>query len=296
MARARRRGTQRSDSATGWRGLRPRAARAAQQLLALVGGLAVTTTGILLSPLRDNILHAVWGESVQMVLTPDATRVKVGEQIAVRVRAAPSGVTGVADGVLTLSISDTILKFLGDSTQYVHRLYTTDNWSVVTSAFNAPTILPSGGSYRLAGVGAGRALLRATLDTRHGTYRDSVEIVVEARDTAGIPSVADFTGKWSISFGGTSGEMNLRQDGGRVTGSYSLGDGLSGAVDGLRDGTVFYASFYRGEAPSRTVVDARWTIGQGYIELVGDASTQVLAPTGWSTAETTKFRATSEHR
>lgn len=231
--------------------------------------LALGIAGVWLTPLRDIVAHAIWSENASLVVAVPRLALQEGDEFEVQVLAQPTSPTGISPGVLEVKASNELVTPAGAENR------------VEVPAIGSPAILNKTDPARFIAVSAGTTRIQATLQTRRGRYEAGETIEIRPREATGTPSSRNYSGRWEITVGPRRGQMAMSEQGATLTGRYFLDDATRGVVDGVRDGTTFHATLYRGNSTTKWIVIAETRTSADYIEIKGNATLYQVKSDGW---------------
>lgn len=221
-----------------------------------IGTLTIGLIAFYLSPLKEKVAHIIWEEKAGIYITPEVRTVKEGGTFAVDIIIFPKSIIEISEGFIKINYPSNMLKLLSNQK------------SIKTAKINKPTVITESNKLHFMGINHGIAPIEAHLFTRYGDYKESVSVEIVPQDTKGNPLLNNFSGIWSIKIGHFSGKMELKEKGGVIQGNYFLKNGHSGVLDGIRDGTVFKASFYKG-SDFKWEINASWKKDGDFLEISG---------------------------
>lgn len=234
--------------------------------------IATTVGSILayvLTPARDVINAVFWEERAELYIVSSNRTAREGDVVALELFVQPESPVPISAGLLEVTFSPGTLR---PGTETTPRLTT------VTSRIDASTKLFSQPLEFIA-VSRGIGRITASLKTKTRTFDQSMEVEILPSSKQVYPTRRSFTGTWNIDLGGIHGQMTLEDIARTVTGSYSLSDGNNGLIEGSRDGETFRVTLYRGVAPSRFFVEAKFDSSPLVdLQIIGRATLKV--PTG----------------
>jgi hypothetical protein len=230
--------------------------------------LVLGAAGVLLSPLRTVIAQLIWTESASLVMTLPRS-VYEGDEFDVQILVYPTSPVEISAGILELEPTNELVNRLAGASHL-------DIPAIVN-----PSVLNKTSPDRFVAVGPGISGVKARLRTRNGIYETSQSIEIRARESTGSPTRRNFTGRWAVTVGPYRGQMEITEQGATINGRYSLDDGTRGVVDGIRDGTAYHATYYRGNSPTKWVVVGETRAADEYVEIKGNATLYTVDARGW---------------
>lgn len=258
-------------------------------LLAITASVA-SIFAYVVTPLNELVNSAIWDEKAEILVISQNQTPKQGDVVAVDIFVQPKSPVQISEGILEVKYSTATLR-PGEET--VGLLTST------TKKINSSTKIFDHTLEFIADA-AGKAEVTAKLKTKGGEFVKVLELEVLPSSTQPYPTWRDFSGTWNIVLDSIHGQMELKDVARTLSGSYVLSDGSRGLVEGGRDGEDFFVTFYRGSAPSRFFIDAKFDSKQiGDHEIRGKA--KLLIPTGdkdtpWKEGKQLDFYAVAKAR
>lgn len=246
------------------------------------GAITIGTLAFFLTPLKDNLAHLIWQENAEVLITVSSERIREGNPLNVTLVLSPKSSIDVSEGILTVYYSENSLALIsGEKT-------------LSTPRIKSPILLPENSRISFIGTRPGSAEISIELRTKYGVYQARKEIEVEASTITGRPSKTNLSGEWNINMDHDAGKMELLDKGGRISGTYYLETGQSGVIGGIRDGTTFVATFFRGSSPTKWSIQANYKSNDEFLEITGHADLYKAHETEWKKiGDSSEFYATA---
>lgn len=144
-------------------------------------------------------------------------------------------------------------------------------------------ILPKDDRLVLQAVTQGHFTVVAKLQTKFGAYNAETSVDVSPTNQ---PTKENLSGNWHIITGNSLGRMELIHRENDVSGVYSFArPNLGGSIAGFVDGVTFNADMVnRGDTRRKWLLRGVYTETEGYVEINGCMTRQVLVNNDWTQA------------
>lgn len=228
-------------------------------ILASLAVGAISTIGVLLSPVKEVIQHHLWKEKASILLRTSVDRVREGSSVALKLVVTPLSPRPLDPGVVTIMFDHSFWTLRSGETPFT------------SPEIGSPVILPDKGSIDLLALKRGTTRIVVELQTKYGRYRAEKQLDIDPIQASATASRSNFTGVWTLQIGSWHGKMTIRQSDTEIACGYYLDDGDKGVIDGWRDGRLLGASFTRGGSVTKWIVGGSIAVTEGYVELKGSA-------------------------
>lgn len=243
-----------------WGTLRTLLAPVAVAVIASITSIVTYVT----TPLNEYVNSFFWDEKAEIILISQNPNIRQGDVLNVDIIVQPQAPLAISEGTLEIKYTVATLRPGAESVA----LLTTPTPKITASKKVLDRTL------EFIADAPGKAEVTATLRTKTGTvFFKALTIDVLPAEKQIYPTWRSFSGKWNIHLGSIHGHMELKDVARTLSGEYKLSDGNYGQIEGGRDGSTFFVTFYRGTAPSRYFINANFDKNSGAdFELKGKAT------------------------